>query len=159
MNKQIKKEIGRDTMDLKGVLTITKFKDGKKISEESHHNLVMSGATGYGKNVILRKLSNDNTYSQYITTMSLGDGTAAPTEADTALGNSLVANIPITTWQISGNSLVMSIFCASANLANGTYKEAGFFTSDSRIFSHILFTGNYVKATGEDTLFTYTLNI
>jgi hypothetical protein len=154
-----KKNIGEDEMKIAGVLTIERFKNGKKIGEEKYHNLVMNGSTGYGKNVILRKLSNDNTYSPYISTMSLGDSTTAATEADTTLGHSLVAGLAITTWQISGASLVMTIFASDANLANGTYKEAGFFTSDSRIFSHIVFTSNYVKATGEDTLFTYTLNI
>lgn len=147
----------KDGLGLAGTLTITRMRDGKVIEVLGpYKNKVVTGASGYGRNLILRQLSNDTTYPIVITTISLGDGTAAPADSDTALGNSLVANLSVSDYDLSNNVLTVTTFCTDAQVANDTYAELGLFCS-GRLFARILITPNYTKATGEDTIFTYTL--
>lgn len=141
-----------------GYLTITKFKDGEKVwQSEPIKNKVVS-SSGYGRNLIARLLAGDNTYPVEIDSASFGDGNTAPADGNTALVSSLVSSVPITNKTVSNNVLTVDVFVADDNLPNDTYEEMGLFCS-GRMMTRILISPAYTKATGEDTLFTYTLNI
>lgn len=120
------------------------------------HNKVVSGSGGYGRNLVMRKLSGDNTYGIAIDSAAIGSGSVAPADSDTGLGNSLVSGISITNFALANNVLTIDVFITNATLPNNTYSEFGFFIG-GRLFSRVLISPVYTKATGEDTLFTYTL--
>lgn len=139
-----------------GVLTIKKYKDGKLISQSEHKNKVVSGAGGYGRNLIMRQLIGDTTYGIEIDSASIGDGSTAPADSDTALGNSLVSGISISNSSLANNVATIDVFASDGTLPDDTYNEFGFFIG-GRLFSRILISPAYTKATGEDTIFSYTL--
>lgn len=140
-----------------GHLTIRGYRDGALIRETGPiPNKVVSGSGGYGRNLVARQLAGDTTYPLEIDSAALGDDDTAPADSDTALGNSLVSGIGITNIVVSNNSLQIDVFIADGSLADDTYKEFGLFCA-GRLFARILISPSYTKATGEDTLFTYTL--
>jgi hypothetical protein len=142
-----------------GVLTIKKFRDGKLIwQSEPMHNLVVS-SDGYGRNLIMRGLKGDSTYGIKIDSAAVGDGTGAPADGDTALGNALVSSISISNLTlIAHDVLVVDVFASDATLPDDDYKEFGLFIG-GRLFSRVAISPTYSKATGEDTIFTYTLTL
>lgn len=146
---------------IKGYLTIKTFKDGELIRESGPiPNKVVSSDT-YGRNLILRQLTGDTTYPIVIDSVAFGDddGTILPiADSNTALGNSLVTGISITDTTITNDELEIDVFVADASLADDDYKEIGFFCN-GRLFSRIIISPTYTKATGEDTLFTYTITL
>ncbi len=101
--------LGIDKSEIGGILEIVKFKNGKEISRESHHNLVVN-SSGYGKNIILRLLSGDTTYSLYIVEFNAGSSNQVPSASDTDLITPVATGILITQYQISGSSLILNIF-------------------------------------------------
>lgn len=152
------KSLGIDKNTIGGILEIVKFKNGKEISREKHHNLVMN-SSGYGRNVILRHLKGDTTYSLYITEFCAGSSSQAPTITDTNLINLVMSGVPITQYTLSGSNLILNIFVTDGDMPDGTYREFGFKTDEGRLFSRVVVSEGYVKSTGEDTLFIYTINI
>lgn len=141
-----------------GSLVITKFKDGQKIwQSEPMKNKVVS-SSGYGRNLIARRLAGDTTYGIEIDSASLGDSNTAPADGDTGLGNSLVSGISITNATVSNNQITIDVFASDGTIADDTYEEFGLFIG-GRLFSRLVISPAYVKATGEDSLFTYTLTI
>lgn len=147
-----------DGARIAGHLTISTYKNGRLLRKtEPMPNKVVSSDT-YGRNLIARALSGDDTYPITIDSAAFGDDNTAAADGDTALGNSLVSDIPITAYSVSNDELQIDVFVADANLANDTYEEMGFFC-DSRLFSRIIISPAYTKADGEDTLFTYTLTL
>lgn len=139
-----------------GVLTIETFVKGEKVrSIGPIHNKVVS-SSGYGRNLLIRQLAGDTTYPIEIDSIAVGDGSTAPVDGDTALGNSLVAGISITEMTVANNQLTIKVFVSDGSLADDVYEELGFFCN-GRLFSRIIISPAYTKATGEDTLFTYTL--
>ena len=89
-------------------------------------NLIVSGNSGYGRNIIARRLAGDNTYSLNVTHGEIGTGTAAPTTGDTALTSpTLRTSSPVTS--VANNVVALQFFFADALLANGTYYEFGSF--------------------------------
>jgi hypothetical protein len=142
-----------------GILTIRKFKDGDEVwCSEPIPNKVVSSAGGYGRNIIARQLTGDTTHPLVIDSASLGDDNTTPIDSDTGLGNSLVAGVPLTNVVLTNNVIQIDVFVADANLADDTYEEMGFFCN-GRLFSRIIINPAYTKATGEDTLFTYTISL
>jgi len=139
-----------------GELTIETFKAGKKVREIGPiHNKVVS-SDGYGRNLLIRQLAGDTTYPIEIDSIAVGDSSTAAADGDTGLGNSLVSGISITEMTVSNNQLTVKVFVSDGSLANDTYEELGFFCN-GRLFSRIIISPAYTKASGEDTLFTYTL--
>lgn len=154
MNTQSQKDVA----GIAGVLTIKKFRDGKLIwQSEPIKNKVVS-SDGYGRNLLIRQLAGDTTYPIEIDSFSIGDGTTAPVDGNTALGNALVSVISITDLIVANNILTVDVFIADVNLPDDTYTECGFFCN-LRLFSRILIGTEYTKVTGEDTLFSYTLTL
>ncbi len=146
-----------DSIGFFGHLTIKKIRDGKVVDTIGPiKNKVVSGTGGYGRNLIIRQLAGDTTYNIEIDSVRLGDGTTPPADSDTNLGNVLVTGVSITNMVVANNVLTIDVFLSDGNLPNDTYSEMGFFIN-GRLFSRILITPSYTKASGEDTLFTYTL--
>jgi hypothetical protein len=150
-------ELLKNKIGFTGVLTIKKYKEGKLIwQSEPIKNKVVSGAGGYGRNLIMRRLVGDATYGIQIDSAAIGDSATAPADSDTALGNSLVSGISISNSSLANNIATIDVFASDATLPDDTYAEFGFFIG-GRLFSRILITPTYTKATGEDTIFSYTL--
>lgn len=141
-----------------GVLTITTFKDGAKVRDTGPFPNKVVTSDGYGRNLIARQLAGDATYPIHIDSAALGDDDTAAADGDTALGNELVADIPITNATAVDDVLTIDVFVADANLPDDTYEEFGVFC-DGRLFARVILSSPYTKVSGEDTLFTYTLNI
>ena len=146
-----------DSFRLQGVLTIRTFRDGVLARQFAPmRNKVVSGAGGYGRNLVIRQLGGDTTYALEIDSMALGDGDTAPADGDTGLANSLVSGVALTSRSIANNVLSIDVFITSDNLPDDTYKELGFFC-DGRLFSRLLITPEFTKDEGEDVLFSYEL--
>jgi hypothetical protein len=145
-----------DNFDFRGVLTIKKFKDGKLISESGPFKNKVVSSSGYGRNIILRQLAGDITYAVEIDSASFGSGSTAAADGDTALETSVVSGVSITNMVVSGSTLTVDVFVADGTLTNGTYREFGLFCN-GRLFARVVHAA-YTKASGEDTLFSYTLN-
>lgn len=144
-----------EDISIKGKVQWRKYRNGKLIDEsEWADNLVMLG-DNTGKDLILDRLAGTNTYTLNITHGDIGTGSTAPAASDTAL-TTAVARTPVTLANVSSNTVTFSFFFADGDLANGTYKEFGCFVdgtatvSTGKIFNHVLFASNLVKATGED---------
>jgi len=136
---------------------------GKAIMEKhflgigaQYHNLIVTGAGGYGRNIIARQLTGDTTYALAIAYGEIGTGSTAPANSDTALTTPTLRKA-VEDTDLSNNVATISFFMTDAELANGTYYEFGTFIGGSitigtgRLFNHALFSPSYVKATGEDT--------
>lgn len=147
-----------ESFALTGSLTIKRFRDGKLVwqSEPLKNKVVTS--TGYGRNLLLRWMAGDFTYPIVLDSASLGDDNTAAADADTDLGNPLVTDLPLANTAVSNNVLTVDCFAADANLPDDTYEEFGLFAG-GRLVSHVIISPAYTKASGEDTLFSYTLTM
>jgi hypothetical protein len=155
MNKRNEHE----NLAVAGFLTIRKYREGRLIFESAPMpNKVVTGAGGYGRNIIARQLSGDPTYPIAIDSARVGDDDTAPADGNTDLGNVLVSGIPITNMTVTNNVLSVDVFVADANLPDDTYEEFGLYC-DGRLFARIIIDPAYTKESGEDTLFTYTLTL
>lgn len=144
-----------DTFGIKGKVQWRKYRAGTLIAEsEWADNLVMLG-NNTGKDLILDRLAGTNTYTLNITHGDIGTGNTAPAISDTAL-TTVVARTSVALANVSSNTVTFDFFFADGDLANGTYKEFAMFcdgtatVSTGKIFNHVLFASNLVKATGED---------
>lgn len=146
----------REENRLAGVLTVRKFRDGVLVweSEPMPNKIVMS--SGYGRNLVVRALAGDQTYTLTIDSASLGTSNAARADGQTDLVAPTVTDIPITNKTAVDGTLSVDVFVGDANLPNGTYREFGL-KCNGRLFASIALASDYVKATGDDTLFTYQL--
>lgn len=141
-----------------GTLSIKTFRDGQLLRETGPHPNKVVSSTGYGRNMLLRWMAGETTYPIVIDSVAVGDDNTAASDADTALGNELVADIPLTSISVANNVLTIDVFVADANLADDTYEEFGVF-ADGRLIARVIIDPAYTKASGEDTLFTYTLTL
>jgi hypothetical protein len=147
-----------DNVGIHGQLTIKTFKNGVLVREAGPFKNKVVTSSGYGRNLILRALAGDATYPVEIDSASVGDNNTAPADGNTALGNSLVALIPITNKSVANNVLTVDVFANTTVLPNDTYEEFGLFCN-ARMLSRVIISPPYTKATGEDTLFVYTLTM
>lgn len=147
-----------DALAIVGQLAIKTFKDGELIREIGPYKNKVVSSSGYGRNIILRQMAGDVTYPSKIDSAALGNGTVAPADGNTGLGNSLVSGLTITSASVANNVLTIDVFVPSASLPNNTYTEFGLF-ANGRLMSRVLITPSYTKVTGEDSLFTYTLTM
>ncbi len=143
---------------IKGRIKIRKYKAGtKELLWESDwsKNLVMFG-TNTGRDLILKRLSGDNTYTLNILHADIGTDNTAPAITDTQLG-AAVARASSPTVSQAGAVISFLFFWPDGSLTNGTYNEFGAFVDGTtaintgRIFERALFTSSYVKGAGEDT--------
>lgn len=124
------------------------------------HNLVVSGTTGYGRNLLARVLVNDTTYGGYINTAKIGTGNTAPTNADTDIETVGLAGITVALAEVSDNIATFTFFIPNVDLANATYKEFTMHIGTSnRLFCRSLITPNFTKGSNQDTTVEYTLTL
>lgn len=118
-------------------------------------NMIMF-SSNRGRRMILDRLAGTQTSSGIINYVAIGTSTTAVALTDTQLGAE-TTRTTVTTATISGNILTIKGFFADANLANGSYYEAGSFTdavssaNSGYIFNHALFGSVHTKTTGKDT--------
>jgi hypothetical protein len=157
--KKLRKVSGVDDLGMVGEMLIRTFdKQGNLLRTIGPFRNKVVTSDGYGRNLILNALTPYAVYSPIIDSASLGDSNTAAADANTALGNSLVADIPITNHSVANNVLTIDVFVADANLPNDTYEEFGLF-ANARMMTRVVISPAYTKASGEDTLFTYTLTM
>lgn len=146
----------KDIFGFFGELTITRMKDGEVIEKVGPFKNKVVTSSGYGRNIVLRQLAGDTTYAIEIDSARVGDGTTAAADGDTNLENVLVSGLSISNFGVSNNILTVDVFVAAGTLPDDTYSEFGLFCN-GRLFARIIISPSYTKATGEDTLFSYTL--
>jgi len=147
-----------DTSRIAGRLTITAFKDGKQVRRLGPIANKVVSSEGYGRNLLLRQLAGDLALPLIIDSASIGDDDTAAVDADTDLLNPLVEDIPITNATAVNDDLTVDVFVADANLPDDAYEEFGLFCG-GRLFARIIISPAYTKVSGEDTLFTYELEV
>lgn len=147
-----------DESRVAGFLTITRLRDGQAVEKLGPFPNKVVSSSGHGRNIIARQLAGDTTYGIEIDSAAVGDSATAAADGNTDLGNSLVSSIDITKFTVTNNVLQVDVFVADGNLADDTYQEFGLFCG-AQLFARIIIDPAYTKASGEDTLFTYTLTI
>lgn len=150
-----------DNLKISGKATIKTFKAGTKELIRSigpfSNRVVVSD--GYGKNIILRQIAGNTTYTIGIDSGAIGTGTNTPADSDTGLQTAVLSNIDLAYVEYSSTSeVVLSFFIPDASLTNGNYTEFGVFM-DGRLFGRVLFGSTYSKGSGEDTTIEYTITI
>jgi len=109
------------------------------------HNLVAT----VGRNVLVRLLAGDTTYSGQINYGALGTSSTAVSNSDTQLGAEVYRKL-YASHTTDGNNVAYIDFFYAATDTNGTYNEFGNFidgtasANTGRLFSHIL-TGGWTK--------------
>ena len=129
------------------------------ITQISQSNLIMSAAN-LGMDLIIQRLNGflvSPTYDLAINYIAIGTGSTTPTASDTKLTAETTRAVVVYSQDVNYNELIIQTFLPDANLANGTYYEAGSFIAGSAtpnsgiIFNHALFATPYVKTSGMDT--------
>jgi hypothetical protein len=143
---------------MKGRYKITTMQQGKVVGEtEWIHNMVMRGVSN-GTGIIARQLISDTTYPIGITSAAIGTSATAPAITDTALVAPVLSGIVIRTKTATSTKVTLSFFITDAELANGTYREFGLFCG-ARLFARSLISPVYTKASGQDAIITYEIDI
>lgn len=127
-------------------------------------NLIMD-SPGYGLDLLIQRLTGNNTYSGNILWMEIGTGVTTPTVNDTAL-TTPVARAAVSYQEDYGaTDAIVQAYIIDANLANQTYNEVGSFVDgiasigSGRIFNHALLSPAYAKTAGTDTTIQVDVNI
>lgn len=162
MNKSKSVKI-KDKAGFTGKLVIKTYRDGVLVREtKPMYNKIVSGSGGYGRNLVIRQLANDTTYGIAIASAGIGTGTTAPADSDTGLETVVVQDVAVSNRSISNDQVVIDVFMSNAVLTNGSYTEFGLFISTGasrRLFSRVIISPTYTKATGEDSTFSYTISL
>ena len=125
----------------------------------SQANLIMSAAN-LGMDLIIQRLNGflvSPIYDLAINYIAIGTGSTTPTASDTQLTTETTRAVVVYSQDVNYNELILQTFLPDANLANGTYYEAGSFIGGSAtpnsgiIFNHALFATPYVKTSGMDS--------
>ena len=122
-------------------------------------NLIMQAAN-YGTDLIIQQLNGflvTPVYGLAINYIAIGTGTATPANSDTQLTTETNRGIVVYSQDTNFNEIQLQAFFPDANLANGTYREAGSFIgatatpNSGQMFNHALFAVPYTKTSGIDT--------
>jgi hypothetical protein len=137
------------------------FADYSLSIEAACENLIMTGSLT-GRDLLVQYLIGGTIYTG-INYGSLGTSSTTPAASDTQLGAE-VARAPFSTAiDVSNNEGDFQFYFPDANLANGSYHEAGTFMNASatlnsgKIFNHGLLGSTFTKTAGTDT--TLSVNI
>jgi len=119
------------------------------------NNLVMD-SPNYGLDLIIQRLTGNNTYSLNLLWIELGTGTTAPTVNDTGLSTPSI-RLPVSYQEDYGaTDAIVQAYVADANLTNATYGEVGSFVDGNasigtgQLFNHALISPTFAKVSGED---------
>lgn len=140
------------------MLLITKLHGGTPVWQSAPLPNKVVSSSGYGRNLLARALAGDGTYPPEITSASLGSGSTAPADGNTDLQTPVATGLTITNMVVTNDVLQVDVFVPDGSLPNGTYAEFGLFCA-GRLFCRILISPSYTKASGEDTLLSYTITI
>jgi hypothetical protein len=138
----------KELFKITGEYRIFKEVDGVYIPHTDWFNNIVVSSDTYGRNLIIRALTNDTTYPIFIDGMVLSTDSTPPTNADTSWGGTEVLTL-ISVWNPSNNVLNMSAFFSDGNLPNGTYPKLGL-AMNGRIFTSALLPSALVKNTLEN---------
>lgn len=112
---------------------------------------------GYGRNLIMRQLTGDETYDIEVDSAQIGTGSTTPADSDTSLV-SASATFSITDATVSNDSATFSIFMTDALLPNGTYSEFGL-RCNGRLFSRVLILPTFTKSSNQNTTIDYIVSL
>lgn len=118
-------------------------------------NLIMTGSLT-GRDLLVQYLIGGTIYTG-INYGAIGTSNTAAAAGNTQLGAEVARQVVSTALDISSNQAKIQFFFTDANLANGTYKEAGGFMNatatlnSGQIFNRSVFGANYVKTSSVDT--------
>lgn len=147
----------KDSFKFIGEVKWQKFKAGtKELIAESQwmQNKVMANEAR-GVYQMLDHMVGDTTYELEITHADIGDDNTAPAATDTDLTNGLVRG-QLGLASRSGATASFRFFYPDALTPDDTYVEFGMFADGTaslgtgRLFNHLVFSEDLVKATGED---------
>jgi len=134
---------------------------GAILSESEWHENIVVSSNGYGRNLLARQMTGNNTYSVVIDEMTLSTNDTAPTNADTSLGGTEV-NVPIQILTLStsgqANVIEFSAFFTDGELPNNTYHKVGV-KMDGRIFTSALLPSSETKDTGQEYRVDYQITL
>jgi len=156
-----------------GVVTVigTDANTGQELSRIVSKNMVMDGSfTGLDLIIqwIIGQMASGQgaeTYRNGVNYGEIGTGNTAPALSDTALTAGVARTIPTLQQDFGLTQAVLQFFFSDASLANGTYKEFGTFVNGTaslgsgKIFNRVLFSGDYVKVSGQDTTVQVTFTM
>lgn len=92
-----------------------------------------------------------------ITSLEIGDGNTAVDAGDTALDNAVLTGVPVARKTGSGLSIEFQFFITDTELADGSYREV-MLRAGTVAYTRALFSTEYVKASGRETIIKYTLS-
>lgn len=137
-------------------------KTGKLLWQSKPIKNKVVSSSGYGRNIVIRNLVGDDTYQIEIDGAIIGTGTTAPADSDTGLVTpttlTTISVIPVASYLISNDTVIISFFVTDADLPNGTYKEFGM-KCGSQLFSRALITPNFTKGSNQNTSIDYTIQL
>ncbi len=155
---RLRRQHSSDGTRVAGHLTITTFRNGEVSRAIGTFPNKVVNSSGYGRNLIARQLVGDTTYGIEIDSVSIGDDDTPAADGQTDLLSPLETGIPITNAVAAGGTVTIDVFMTDASLPDDTYEEFGLFCG-GRLFARIVIDPAYTKVTGEDTLFSYQLNL
>ena len=127
-------------------------------TSEWQKNLITS-VDGYGLNIVMRLLRNENTYSLAITRARIGTDTTPADETQTDLIAPFDYDIPIANRTAIGTKTVLfEFFIPDAFLDEDTYNEFATYCG-TQMFSRAIISGGYTKAINTDTRIEYQYTI
>lgn len=144
-----------DTFQLQGEFMWIKSVNGIEVERSNWMKNQVVTSPNNGLSIVLDRLVGINTYSLNITHADIGDDNTAALPGDTGLGNGLV-RVASSLEDRTGNTATFRFFFPDATTPDDTYHEIGLFIDgtatlgDGRIFNHLIFPTDLVKATGED---------
>lgn len=151
----------KDDAGFKGSFVIRTYKAGTKIllrESPVMHNKIVSGSSGYGRNLVLRALAGDPTYGTEIDGAGIGTGSPVLSDSTIALTAEVTDEFFRSAVSVSNDSLIVSWFITDENLPDGTYTEFRM-SIGGRLFNLAAISPSHVKGTGEDTSVDYTISL
>jgi hypothetical protein len=139
---------------VKYVVDKDSLKNATPCFEKLCKNKIVTGAGGYGANLLLRQMSGDITYSIELDEICFGTGTNPPSASDTGLQTETVTGIGFADTTLTNNVLLIDVFVPSGSMPDATYRELGL-KMNGRLFTRS--SMNYEKTTNKDTTLEYTI--
>jgi hypothetical protein len=119
-------------------------------------NLIMD-SPNYGLDLVIQRLTGNNTYTLNLLWIEIGTGSTTPTVNDTALTTPTVRAAVNFQEDFATTDAIVQCYITDANLPNATYYEVGSFVDGTssvgsgQIFNHALLSPTYTKTAGVDT--------
>jgi hypothetical protein len=136
---------------------ITQDASGKEVVSPWSKNLIMQGASN-GTGLVARALISDPTFPLGITSGEIGTGSTAPTIGDTNLETPVLTGILIRSKVATATRVTLKLYITDAELANGTYREFAL-RSGTQLFARSLITPVFTKASGQNAMIEYQIDI